>query len=183
MMPRFLPVAVLLVVLCSVSLLHAQETEVRAAALRFLEAFNHLDWPAFEANFDATAAIFHPSDDFGSRIEGRALLMGSFREIFGEVLVNRPGPPYLNISPEASTFRCSVRVPQSSPSIRMEGPLGRRRPVCVRREEEWLIAHLHASIVSVPPGADLTITHAPFEGEAERRPLEPSEVRRIASRP
>jgi hypothetical protein len=36
------------------------EAAVRQAAVRFVDAFNNLDWARFAASFDSTATIFHP---------------------------------------------------------------------------------------------------------------------------
>jgi CubicO group peptidase (beta-lactamase class C family) len=166
MMSRFPLLAALLLGLCGTAPLHAQEAEVRAAALRFVVAFNNLDWPAFEASFDTGATIFHPMDGFASRIEGRASVVESFEQIFGAVPAARPGPPYLSIRPQDLHVQLlgegaavvTFHLPQ-------ENALGRRTLAFVRRGERWLISHLHASFLPAPP---LSAQSVPQPGFAER---------------
>src|SRR5690348_9940504 len=75
------------------------EDSVRKAALNFVAAFNDLDWPRFEASFDVTATLFNPSG-LARRVEGRDSIVASFKRGMGAIPSQRPGPPYLNISPQ-----------------------------------------------------------------------------------
>ncbi len=126
------------------------EAAVRQAAGRFVEAFNNLDWPAFTASFDPGATIFHPSPTLMTRIEGRDALVASFRDIFADFPNQRSGPPYLSIQPQDLLVQVLGDAAIVTFHLGSAPTLNRRTLVFVRRGDQWLIAHLHASGFPAP---------------------------------
>jgi len=126
----------------------AQEDEVRAAAEHFVSALNDLDWAAIEASFDPAATLFHPQEQMRSRIEGRVVIVESFREVFRGVPENLSGPPYLSIAPlDLHVDMLDGNAAVATFHLRVGELLGRRTLVFVRRGDRWLISHLHASML------------------------------------
>lgn len=122
------------------------EKAVHAALSAFVEAFNNLDWDAFESSFTEDATIFMP---FG--VPHRAGLHETFVPLFEMVRARRSGPPFLAISPE--DLNVEVSGDWAIATFHLRGLGGRpedeihRRTLVLRRQGRvWKIHHLHASI-------------------------------------
>lgn len=55
-----------------------ENTEVRTALAKFIQAFDNLDWEAFRQCFADNATVFHPRQ-FPCRAEGRAGIEETFK--------------------------------------------------------------------------------------------------------
>lgn len=120
-------------------------SEVRAAADRFLVAFDNLDWDTFKASWATSPSVFFPFSDTPKRINGKAEVERVFLTFFEEVRASRPGPPYLNLSPQdlqVQTFGDSALV---TFLLIKDQRISRRSLLFVREATEWKLVHLHAS--------------------------------------
>ena len=119
--------------------------EVRAAAQRFLVAFDNLEWDAFKASWAASPSVFFPFSDRPRRVTGRTEVERVFAAFFEEVRASTPGPPYLHLKPhelQVQTFGDSALV--TFMLIRNQR-VSRRSLLFVREEGAWKLVHLHAS--------------------------------------
>lgn len=121
------------------------ETEVRAAADRFLVAFDNLDWETFRASWSASPSAFFPFPDTPGRVTGKAEVERRFQTFFEAVRANQPGPPYLHLDPrelEVQTFGDSALV---TFMLVNERRTARRSLLFARESTGWKLVHLHAS--------------------------------------
>ena len=119
--------------------------EVRAAADRFLVAFDNLDWDAFKSSWSTSPSVFFPFSDTPKRITGKAEVERVFLAFFDQVRANTPGPPYLNLRPQelqVQTFGDSALV---TFMLIKDHRISRRSLLFVREATEWKLVHLHAS--------------------------------------
>lgn len=124
---------------------NAKITEVEQAAVNFVNVFNNLDWPRFEASWAQDATVFFPIKGLPKRVEGRSAIVATFLSIFENVPKERPGPPYLSIRPMDLHVQMLGDSAVVTFHLGESEPLNRRSLVFVKREGKWLIAHLHAS--------------------------------------
>ena len=120
-------------------------SEVRAAAEKFLVAFDNLDWDTFNASWAASPSVFFPFSDTPRRITGKAEVERVFAAFFEDIRANMPGPPYLNLKPQelqVQTFGDSALV---NFMLIRSNRISRRSLLFVREEAEWKLVHLHAS--------------------------------------
>jgi ketosteroid isomerase-like protein len=124
---------------------------VKLAAADFVEAFENLEWDRFEASWAPDATVFFPFTDEPQRVDGRSAIMERFRSAFESLPERMDGPPYLSIQP----MDLHVQMLGDSAVVTFHlvgsGPFNRRTIVFVNSDNKWLIAHLHASRVSVSP--------------------------------
>lgn len=119
---------------------------VQQAVEVFLTAFRNLEWEAFLATFAEEATVFFPFPDHPRRADGKPAIAAIFQPFFAQVRRQRPGgPPYLTLDP------CDVQITQEDTSalvtfhLHDPGVLCRRTLVLHKRNERWLIRHLHGS--------------------------------------
>ena len=121
------------------------EQKALEAVTSFIEAFNDLDWNRFQAKFLPEATLFFPSG--GPRTvwkEGASVRFNSMFDRFKER--NRgKSPPYLNIAPE--DMKVQVAGDVAITTFHLSSAAGRRTIVWHRRQNDWLILHLHASAI------------------------------------
>ena len=120
-------------------------SDVRAAADRFLVAFDNLDWDTFKASWATSPSVFFPFSDTPKRITGKAEVERVFLAFFEEVRANRPGPPYLNLLPQdlqVQTFGDTALV---TFMLTKERRISRRSLLFVKEASEWKLVHMHAS--------------------------------------
>ena len=124
--------------------------DLETAANRFVEAFNNLDTDRFFSCFADDATVFFPFPDSPRRMSGRPNYEKRFLDFFQEVRRERDGPPYLDIDPADMDFQIHGRVAVLTFHLRSEPELNRRTVVFEQRSGQWLIVHLHASVMTRP---------------------------------
>lgn len=119
-------------------------TEVANATQKFLTAFTEFDWITFKSCFAKDATIFFPFK-YGKRKNGQTEIEEVWKEFFPEFI--------------DSTKRFDLKLDPQSMRIQLYGKsaivtfhmgedtdyLSRRTLVFIKEEEDWKIAHLHAS--------------------------------------
>lgn len=111
----------------------------------FIDAFNNLETDRFLTFFDSRAVSFHPMAAYPARLEGEALFE-SWRAIHASFRDDRPGPPYLAITPLDLQVQRFGEIAIASFHLRTPGvPPGRRTIVLLESGNEWKIVHMHAS--------------------------------------
>ena len=124
--------------------------EVVQAAESFLAAFDALDWEPFAASFAEDASIFMPFPDVVQRLDGWHAIAGVFKPFFDQKRGERDAPPYLDLEPldlavdVVGTNAALVTFHLSSDTV-----WSRRTVVFQKRDDLWLITHLHASNVKL----------------------------------
>lgn len=118
---------------------------VRKLLAEFVEAFNNLEWEKFVSCFTSDATVFMSY----TTVATRTTVVDAFQSLF-EKARSRPGPPYLNISPE--DLRLEIVPGLALASFHLRGLAGRppnevgRRTAVLRNETGiWRICHLHVS--------------------------------------
>lgn len=129
--------------------LGSEQAAIQEALANFIDAFNRLDWERFLNCFAPEATVFHPmipeQHDL-HRIDGRDAVARSFRTVFRAAHKQNADPPYLNIQPKDVEIQ-----PLTDGAIvtfhfdRRSSSFGRRTLVFEKRQDKWLIVHLHAS--------------------------------------
>ena len=121
---------------------------VMKSATDFVTAFNNFDWTTFRASFTDDATIFYPFWNQASRIEGRSEMDTVWLQIFPE-FVDTKNTRKLQISPN------DIKIQLYGQTAIVTFHLGdginrlsRRTIVMIKEEENWKIAHLHASSIS-----------------------------------
>lgn len=127
-----------------------RENEVEQAANYFVNAFNNLDWAEFRNLFAEDATVFFPFPDTPRRAEGKAEVEARFRVFFNQMKTAGDGPPYLDISPQDLAIQLYGDIAVVTFHLRSEPELNRRTVVFENRAGEWLIVHLHASVMVGP---------------------------------
>ena len=124
---------------------------VLKAAENFVAAFNQFKWEAFRSSFTNDPTMFHPVWEQGKRRAGRQEIEATWIEVFPE-FIDSSNTATLNISPK------DLHIQLYGPSAIVTFHLGdgitrlsRRTLVMVKQNNEWKIAHLHASFVTAPP--------------------------------
>lgn len=127
----------------------SQEEEVADALTHFVRVFNDLNWDAFLSCFAEDATVFSPFPELHRRSEGLEELEQGWRPIFDYRRANTPGPPYLNIDPVDVQMRAigeaAVLVTFHLENLFGLAVLNRRTLLFEKRNQRWVIAHLHAS--------------------------------------
>ncbi len=124
--------------------------EVEQASEHFVKAFNNLDWAEFRKFFAEDATVFFPFPDTPRRAEGRVNVEARFREFFNQMKMASDGPPYLDIKPRDLAIQLHGDIAVVTFHLRSEPELNRRTVVFENRAGEWLIVHLHASVMVSP---------------------------------
>ena len=124
--------------------------EVEQAANHFVNAFNNLDWAEFRNIFAEDATVFFPFPDTPRRAGGKAEVEARFRAFFNQMKTAGDGPPYLDINPRDLAIQLHGDIAGVTFHLRSEPELNRRTVVFENRAGEWLIVHLHASVMVSP---------------------------------
>ena len=125
------------------------EEEVAESLAYFVGVFNDLKWDEFRSCFADDASVISPFPNSHYRTEGLQELERDWRPIFDERREKLPGPPYLNIDPVDVKMRTigetTVLVTFHLENLFGSPVLNRRTLVFEKRDQRWLIIHLHAS--------------------------------------
>jgi ketosteroid isomerase-like protein len=131
--------------------LKAQNKEsiaVMKSATDFVTAFNNFDWTTFRASFTDDATIFYPFWNQASRIQGKREIESVWLTIFPE-FVDTKNTRKLQINPKDINIQFYHQTAIVTFHSGSGGnTLSRRTLVMVKENENWKIAHLHASSVS-----------------------------------
>jgi ketosteroid isomerase-like protein len=131
--------------------LKAQNKEsiaVMKSATDFVTAFNNFDWTTFRASFTDDATIFYPFWNQASRIQGKREIESVWLTIFPE-FVDTKNTRKLQINPKDINIQFYHQTAIVTFHLGSGGnTLSRRTLVMVKENENWKIAHLHASSVS-----------------------------------
>ena len=140
---------------------HAQavapiNSDAEQVILRFLTAFNNLDWPVFRDCFSNSPTMFFPSPPSVRRIEGEEfdkVWQGTFDRVRKQAAAQgKARPPFLDIKPEDMRVdRLTDEVALVTFRLGKEPRLGRRTIVLQRFSNGWKIVHIHASNVDTAP--------------------------------
>jgi ketosteroid isomerase-like protein len=120
-----------------------------AAAVRFLAAFDSLQWEPFTAFLADDVTMFFPFTGMPARVDGRAAVEAAFGPFFASV--REAGQESLGIAPRA------LRVQMAGPDVAVvtfqlgAATPARRSIVFVRRDGAWEVLHWHASPAPQPP--------------------------------
>jgi len=140
--------AILSVAIIRVEAQENDSTEIMQATLKFVDAFNSLDWKVFSQSFTEDATIFFPEWEQARRRSGRLAIDKSWLEIFPE-FNDTASTLELNIVPEDLQVQRYGRTAIITFHMGDDKSfLARRTIVMVRRNRHWRIAHLHASMLS-----------------------------------
>ncbi len=137
---------------------------VHGAAVRFLAAFDSLQWEPFRAALAPDVTVFMPGGaDPPARLDGRAAVEAQFRRFFDEVRAGRArqgrtAPPFLGIGPRVRDLRVQLVGPRAavvSFHLRAGEAPPSRRSLVLRREPDgaWRVVHWHASGAPRPSGS------------------------------
>lgn len=115
--------------------------------MRFLSAFENLDWDTFRSAFSDSASVFHPAPAMEARVIGQNDVERSFSEVFAGIKAGaRNGPPYHRLDPQdLHILRLGPDAFVLSFHLRNAERLARRTVIMRREAGEWRIVHLHAS--------------------------------------
>jgi ketosteroid isomerase-like protein len=128
----------------------ANALAVQKASEDFIAAFNNLEWEKFSRSFSDDATVFFPFSQVPRRAGGRTEVEFVFKSFFDEMRKRKSGPPYQNITPKDVDIRMLKDAAIVTFHLGEDNPLGRRTVVFQKQKGEWLIVHLHASIISKP---------------------------------
>ena len=119
--------------------------DVMRTAEKFLHAFNNFNWPVFHQSFDDNATIFYPEWQFVRRVSGKKAVEKTWLELFPE-FADTTNTSKMDITPKDVFIQLYGETAIVSFHLG-DGikRLSRRTLVFVKKNNEWKIAHLHAS--------------------------------------
>jgi ketosteroid isomerase-like protein len=127
------------------------ETQVHAALMGFVQAFDNLDWPTFRACFAPDATMFHPAAPNTKRVDTREQFDQAWQGVFERIrkTSGRNAAPYMQLHPE------NLQITMLSPDVALatfhifnKAEIDRRTIVFKRYGDAWKIVHIHASNLS-----------------------------------
>lgn len=137
----------------------ADSVQVHGAAVRFLAAFDSLQWEPFRAALAPDITMFMPGSP-PARLDGRAAVEAEFRRFFDDVRAGsasegRTAPPFLGIGPRVRDLRIQMLgalVAVVSFHLRAGDIPPARRSLVFRRDLDgtWRVVHWHASAAPRP---------------------------------
>lgn len=114
------------------------------AANAFVEAFNSLDPPRFEAFFADDVTMFFPSGPFPKRrVDGKQAVTAAFARFFG--MLKERGATRLNIKPIDVRVQDYGTFAVATFHLTGNGNVGRRSILLRPDRGRWRIVHFHAS--------------------------------------
>lgn len=140
----------ILICLATSLTLHAQQKDsldIIAATNSFVKAFSKFDWATFKNAFSKDATIFFPTGEYGKRVSGNREIEAVWTTIFPEFL-DPKNTFELDLNPQ----NVLIQMYGNSAIVTFhlgeeEESLYRRTVIFIKENEQWKIAHLHASSV------------------------------------
>ena len=129
----------------------SDQQEIEQATTHFLTSFENLDMPAFLACFADDATAFFPAPEPPERVTGKAAIRSRFQLVFDAIRKGASaGPPYHRLEPQDLQIQSlSAETAVVSFHLRNSERIARRTLVMKKMRSTWLIAHLHASNLSL----------------------------------
>ncbi|HXS92629.1 MAG TPA: nuclear transport factor 2 family protein [Steroidobacteraceae bacterium] len=129
----------------------SDQQEIEQATTHFLTSFENLDMPAFLACFADDATAFFPAPEPPERVTGKAAIRSRFQLVFDAIRKGASaGPPYHRLEPQDLQIQSlSAETAVVSFHLRNSERIARRTLVMKKVRSTWLIAHLHASNLSL----------------------------------
>ena len=126
-----------------------ERDEVDQMLSLFVKNLNDLDLEPFIENFASDATIFYPRNSFPiERVSGKESIKNEFRTFFDKVRGNRTEPPFLSISPMDKELKVYNNIAVVSLHFKLGEEFHRRTIILEKRNNKWLITHLHASFLT-----------------------------------
>lgn len=131
----------------------AENTQIHEFLLKFLAAFDDLDWPAFRACFSDAATVFHPAPPNLRRTDSPEQFERAWLGVFDRIKKGsgRTSPPYMDLRPE------DLRVENLAEGVALvtfhltNGNVLSRRTLILKKDSTgWKIVHIHASNLNLP---------------------------------
>jgi len=120
--------------------------KVLETTYNFLNAFRNLEWDRFTEYFaDDATAFFPPSAKHAQRANSKLEIVNIFKIVFENAHKRRTSAPYLDIDPKEIKIQMSGQVAIVSFTLNDPDMLSRRTLVWTKRNDSWIIIHLHAS--------------------------------------
>jgi ketosteroid isomerase-like protein len=130
--------------------LKADSAAVTKTMNEFVHVFNYLEWEKFMAFFDDDAtAFFPPSAKTPARADNKAAIGIIFKKVFENAKGQKTSPPYLDIVPEDLKMQLTGNIAIVTFHLKDPDMLGRRTIVLQKKNNRWLIIHLHASVIPI----------------------------------
>ena len=139
-------VASLLALALAVIPIHQQDSAPEAIVASFLDAFSGMDEARFDNFFAPDVTMFFPDGPFPEgRVEGKQAVLAAFHSFFK--LVKERGRKTLNIVPLDQRVQLFGDV--AVVTFRLDGDetIGRRSIIFRKIDDNWRIAHFHASSI------------------------------------
>ena len=139
---------------------------------RFLKAFEDLDMASFIACFADDATVFFPTPEPPQRFGGKAAIRDHFEQVFAAIRRGSPAtqPPFHRLEPEDLEFQLTgADTVVATFHLRNPERIARRTLVLANVHGTWLIAHLHASNVPVPPPVVSSVRARPWQLRSKGR--------------
>ena len=129
----------------------SDQQEIEQATTHFLTSFENLDMPAFLACFADDATAFFPAPEPPERVTGKAAIRSRFQLVFDAIRKGASaGPPYHRLEPQDLQIQSlGADTAVVSFHLRNSERIARRTLVIKKVHGTWLIAHLHASNLSL----------------------------------
>jgi len=129
----------------------SDQQEIEQATTHFLTSFENLDMLAFLACFADDATAFFPAPEPPERVTGKAAIRSRFQLVFDAIRKGASaGPPYHRLEPQDLQIQSlSAETAVVSFHLRNSERIARRTLVMKKVRSTWLIAHLHASNLSL----------------------------------
>jgi len=80
-----------------------------------------------------------------ARVDGKQNVEDVFKKFFDKVRTERPGPPFLDIEPKHLAIKIFENMAIVTFEVEERNLLDRRTIILERKNEQWLIVHIHAS--------------------------------------
>ena len=124
------------------------EFEINEMLTSFVKNMNDLGLDSFIENFAPDATIFYPRNAFPiERVSGKESIKGEFKTFFDNLRKEREGPPYLDIETKDRELLLYNNIAIVSLHFNLGEEFHRRTIVLEKRNNKWLIVHLHASFL------------------------------------
>ena len=116
----------------------------------FVHVFSFLEWEKFITFFaDDATAFFPPSAKTPARANNKTEIAAIFKKVFDNAKGQKTTPPYLDIQPKDLKIQLLGSVAIATFHLQDPDLFGRRTIVLQKKNNRWLIIHLHASGVAV----------------------------------
>jgi ketosteroid isomerase-like protein len=125
------------------------ELEVRASLVKFVHAFDNLEWQSFREAFDDSATIFYPRA-FPERANGRTEFENNFKMVFRQIRGGKTDAPFMDIQPKNMRIQMFGDIAIATFHLDDRAGFLNRRTIVLSKKTTagWKIVHLHASEVA-----------------------------------